>query len=305
MNTTLRLAVVVALAFASLSHASAQDTTATIDDALSAYQAEDYKTCADTLTALQEHGQAMPQGLELFYVECLAAADRSNEALAYLKKELPAGHIDLDELKTKDRPGLNKLRAGPRWGATLAEAEKETAVLQAKMDQPLRQELLARYEKDQAVRKEAIDEGGGPEAWEQTAPVDKANTAWLKSVVAEKGWPTRSMVGAEGASAAFYIAQHATHDPAFQEQVLGFLEAAMKKDEADPGQFAMLKDRVLRQQGKPQIYGTQFTTNADGTLSMQPTEDLPGLNKRRESVGLPSIEEYKRGMSELYKRKVN
>jgi len=44
---------------------------------------------------------------------------------------------------------------------------------------------------------------------------------------------------------------------AFQEKVLGLLQAAVKADEADSGQFAMLKDRVLRQQGKPQVYGTQ------------------------------------------------
>ncbi|WIX24644.1 hypothetical protein PUV44_18795 [Xanthomonas arboricola pv. corylina] len=61
------------------------------------------------------------------------------------------------------------------------------------------------------------------------------------------------MVGNDGASSAFYIAQHATLDPAFQEKVLGLLQAAVKADEADAGQFAMLKDRVLRQQGKPQV----------------------------------------------------
>ncbi len=128
--------------------------------------------------------------------------------------------------------------------------------------------------------------------------------AWLKQVVAEKGWPTRSMVGNDGASAAFYIAQHATLDPAFQDKVSGLLQAAVTADEADSGQFAILKERVSRQQGKPQVYGTQFQNNEDGSLSLQRTGDLKELNARHESVGLPSIEEFKQQMSEIYKRPV-
>lgn len=45
--------------------------------------------------------------------------------------------------------------------------------------------------------------------------------AWLKQVVDEKGWPTRSMVGSDGASAASYIAQHAKLDLGFPGEGVG------------------------------------------------------------------------------------
>jgi len=293
-----------ALGVASILQAHAQDSVATVDTALDAYEGKDFAKCADTLATLHRQAAVLPQGSELLYVECLSAAGRTDDALAYLAEELPNGRIDLDDLKHKDRPGLNRLRTTAGWSAALANAETLEAARQAKMDLPLRNELLARVEKDQAVRQKAIDEGGDAKAWQQTVPVDKDNTAWLKQVIAAKGWPTQTSVGEDGARAAFLIAQHADFDLAFQEQVLAALKIAVDQKEAEPSNLALLTDRVLRQQGKPQIYGTQFSDNDDGSMSLQPTEDLAGLNKRRASVGLPSIEEYKKTLSEIYGRPV-
>jgi hypothetical protein len=112
------------------------------------------------------------------------------------------------------------------------------------------------------------------------------------------------MVGTDGASAAFLIVQHSDADPKFQAQVLPLMEAAVAKQEADPDLFAMLTDRVLRAQGKPQRYGTQFMNNDDGSMSMQPTEDEANLDARRQKMGLPSIAEYKKILSETYHKPV-
>ncbi len=302
MNKTRRSTLAIALSLASLA-SQAQDA-ATIDDALGAYQAGDYAKCADTLTTLQSQVKEMPSGSELFFIECLAAAGRTEAALSYATKGLVEGRISLDELTTKDRPGLNKLRASNAWTPALAKAKALTAEHQASLNQPLRQELLARLEKDQAVRNKVIDEGGDAKAWEQTLRVDKDNAAWLKKVIAVQGWPNESLVGPDGAQAAFLIVQHASFDQSFQEQMLPELKAAVDRGQAKASNWALLTDRVLRQQGKPQIYGTQFQDNEDGSMSLEPTEDLAGLNKRRESVGLPTIEQYKLALSALYKRPV-
>ncbi|CTP92939.1 hypothetical protein XTPLMG730_3671 [Xanthomonas translucens pv. phlei] len=185
----------------------------------------------------------------------------------------------------------------------LAKAERLDAARQARIDQSLRQELLARVEKDQAVRQKVIAEGAGG-SWEQTVQVDRDNTAWLKKVVMEKGWPTKSMVGEDGSKAAFLIAQHATLDPTFQEQVLAQMQAALEQKEADPADFALLKDRVLLHQGKPQLYGTQFGTDPEGTMFLDNTQDLDGLDARRQAMGLPPIADYKKALSDLYHAKV-
>lgn len=300
----IRLLLAGMLALATLASARAQDAAATVDAALAAYEDKDYARCAGTLESLQHQAAVLPQGIELLYVECLSADGRTDEALAYLHDELPKGRIKLDDLRHKDRPGLNRLRATAGWAPMLAGAEKRDADHLAKLDQPLRKELLARMEKDQAVRRKAIDKGEDDKVWQQVEAVDRDNTSWLKAIISSKGWPTESMVGEDGAQAAFLIAQHASFDPAFQEQVLAALKIAVEQHEAEQGNLALLTDRVLRAQGKPQVYGTQFSNNDDGSMSMQPTEDRAGLNGRRASMGLPSIEEYKRILSETYRRPV-
>lgn len=63
---------------------------------------------------------------------------------------------------------------------------------------------------------------------------------------------------------------------------------------------ALLTDRVLRAQGKPQRYGTQFKPGADGSMVLEPTEDEAGLDARRRAVGLPSMAVYKRMLGEAY-----
>ncbi|MET0547656.1 MAG: DUF6624 domain-containing protein [Xanthomonas sp.] len=273
---------------------------ARLNDALAAYDAKDYGTCADTLARIDAAPAGLPSGGDLFYVECLAAAGRTETALAMLEARLAKGRIDVQELMHKDRPGLNQLRTSPAWPSLRARAETLAAARQARVDQPLRRELLARVEKDQAVRQKVIDMGNNPASWQQTVAVDQANTAWLKTVVTRQGWPTRTSVGEDGSKAAFLIAQHATLDPGFQEQVLALMQAALAQKEADPSDVAMLQDRVLLHQGKPQLYGTQFSTAPDGTMVMDQTQDVDGLDARRATMGLPPIAEYKTFLSEVY-----
>lgn len=297
------LALVAVLDIVSIFPAHAADAPS-VDAAFEAYEAKDYGKCADTLAVVNEGPAGLPSGMDLFYVECLSAAGRADAALGFLDKQVPLGRIDLEELKHKDRPGLNKLRATSGWTPMLAKAEKIDVQRQARIDQPLRQELLKRVEKDQVARRKAIAKDNNDGSWKQTIAVDQDNTAWLKKVVDEKGWPTRASVGEDGAKAAFLIAQHATLDPGFQEKVLEHMQAALEQKEADPAEFALLKDRVLLHQGKPQLYGTQFGRDPDGTMFLENAQDLSNLDARRQTMGLPPIAEYKKSLSEVYHAKV-
>jgi len=73
----------------------------------------------------------------------------------------------------------------------------------------------------------------------------------------------------------------------------------------DKSDYAMLNDRVLMEEGKPQVYGTQIKMAAtfDGEdMAMQlylwPVENPDALDSLRRSVGLSPIEEYLRSSSE-------
>lgn len=164
----------------------------------------------------------------------------------------------------------------------------------------LRRELLDRVKEDQKVREEmeaVFSKAAGkplqldPATRERWQAVDKANTGWLKLVVQRYGWPGKSLVGADGAHAAWLLLQHADHDAAFQKQCLPLLEKAVRAGEADGKDYAYLTDRVRVGEGKPQLYGTQMLLKEGGRYEPLPIEDEAKVDERRAAVGLPPLAE--------------
>lgn len=147
----------------------------------------------------------------------------------------------------------------------------------------LRAELLERAGRDQAAR-ESLPPGHDMQQWEEIVePVDQANTARLREIVAGHGWPGHQLVGEAAAHAAWLLAQHAP--PEFQEQCLPLLQDAVARGDASPRDLAYLMDRVLMHRGQPQIYGTQYLVS-EGILTLWTVQDPDGLDKRRAALGL-------------------
>lgn len=151
------------------------------------------------------------------------------------------------------------------------------------VDDVLAAELLERAARDQAAR-ESLPPHAGMQEWEQLVePVDRANTARLREIVGEHGWPGCQLVGEVAAHAAWLLAQHAP--PGDQEQYLPLLEDAVARGDASPRDLAYLRDRVLMHRGEPQLYGTQYMVK-DGVLMLWAVQDPDGLDRRRAALGL-------------------
>ena len=124
---------------------------------------------------------------------------------------------------------------------------------------------------------------------------DMQHAARMKEIVEQVGWPVKTMVGADGAFAAWLLVQHADLDPQFQERCLALMEQALREGEAEAKEVAYLTDRVRVNTGRPQVYGTQFHT-VDGVLVPRPLEDPEHVDERRKHVGLGTMEEYTKTM---------
>jgi hypothetical protein len=178
------------------------------------------------------------------------------------------------------------------------------------VNEDLRAELLRRNAADQEARERVlafpIHHTSPPPkeaepAIEALQTVDEDNTAWLKAIVHRHGWPGRALVGEAAASAAWLLVQHADHDAAFQRECLGLMEKAVERGDASAKDWAYLTDRVLRAEGRPQRYGTQFTDGPEG-LEPQPLEHPERVDERRASVGLGPLTEYRQQIISQYGR---
>jgi hypothetical protein len=98
------------------------------------------------------------------------------------------------------------------------------------------------------------------------------------------------------------LVQHAALEPEFQEQCVALLEKAVAAREAKGFHLAMLHDRVLIRQGKPQIYGSQHEVDENGKLYPLPIEDPVNVDHRRKEVGFEPLAERTQFLQEDYDR---
>lgn len=198
--------------------------------------------------------------------------------------------------------------AGSSYGQEPGQDTLEAAESAGPWEKALRQEVLGMHREDQEVREELVElmqAGGGIDsaAWRRLAArqdsVDRANTERLKEIIAVHGWPSTERAGREVASAALTIVQHATHDLAFQKEYLKFLESEYEAGRAPGEAVALLTDRTRQAEGKHQLYGTQVTIK-DGEVVVDPIEDEEEVDRRREALGLPPLEEYLQLLRQAY-----
>ena len=90
------------------------------------------------------------------------------------------------------------------------------------MDDALRAELLDLKEADQAFRKHM----------QELMEAEHARSRRIREIIEQHGWPGASLVGEDGASAAWLLVQHADDDPAFQERALELMRGAVERGDA-------------------------------------------------------------------------
>ena len=156
-------------------------------------------------------------------------------------------------------------------------------------------------EEDQRVLKELFMSGDLPseEYHPKMRAVHERNAAELKEIISNQGWPNIPHVGKKGAESAWLIAQHAVFDQDFMAECVGLLKQAAAADEAEGWQQAFLQDRILTMSGKEQLYGTQFDVDEEGWPVPFPITEPATVNKRREALGLNSLEER---LEQMYER---
>lgn len=255
-----------------------------------------------TAEALPLYRQAWEQGIRdensLYAAACSAALEgQKAEALTWLERSADVGFSQVEHMK-KD-PDLASLREDPAFARVVERVAANDAKRNVAQKPELRDELLRMVDEDQAARRAAgAAQFKDAAANERMKAIDVKNTARMKEIIAQVGWPTKTLVGERASKGAWLLVQHADLDPAFQKQCLPLLEKSVEAGEGTKKELAYLTDRILVAEGKPQRYGTQFHT-VDGKLVPRPIEDEANVDARRAAVGLGTLAEYNEQMQRM------
>ena len=166
-------------------------------------------------------------------------------------------------------------------------------------DLPLQAKLLAISESNrkgsaEIATAEAKHGRGAPEVQTTQNSVNERNIANLAKITALldlHGWIGPSQVGQPASNTIIYLLLSA--DPITRKKYLPMIRSAVQAHAADPAAFVLLEDQNALEEGRRQIYGTQFGRDEKtGQLYVRSLEDPDHVDERRASMGLGTMAEY-------------
>jgi len=278
--------------------AAAQTTSSSLLSAsFAAHMANDFRKAGE----LADQAFALPGaqiGAGSYYnAACSwARAGEPENAFRDLSRAAAAGWENLTQLTTDT--DLTTLHADRRWPKLLRQVEATLARTERTQNVPLKRELAAMHESDQGPRRamgpmQQRYPNGGPQLdslYQQMKLHDTQNEARVKAIIAQYGWPGPSLVGRAGSSTVFLVLQHA--NLATIQEYLPLIRQATAKGELGKGELALMEDRVLIFQNKPQVYGSQVRSNTAGKMEFFPIADEAHVDERRATMDLGPLAEY-------------
>ena len=134
------------------------------------------------------------------------------------------------------------------------------------------------YKSDQLIRNTDVP-------FKEVAMQDHANKESIISIIEKCGMPTLNDVSQEHMNTVWLILQHSGNK--YRKKYFPKIEAAVINGDLSKELFATMKDRILMDEGKPQLYGTQIKNRKLYTLAAPET-----VNDRRKEMGMNPIEQY-------------
>jgi len=118
------------------------------------------------------------------------------------------------------------------------------------------------------------------------AKEDHRNQELVISIIEKCGMPTLNEVTQEQMNAIWLGLQH-NADNKYRIKYFPLIEKAVKNGDLSKEQYALMKDRILMNEGKPQVYGSQIKNG-----KLYDLEEPETVNERRQEMGLEPIEDY-------------
>ncbi|MEM7086609.1 MAG: BT_3928 family protein [Bacteroidota bacterium] len=164
----------------------------------------------------------------------------------------------------------------------------------AVLDQKYRNLMQTDSEESRAAMAEAAgfqeDDYSMSSLWDKQNAIDQSNMIFIAKIFDSQGYPGTSVVGKESSSAAWFVLQHSMDEI---PKYFPLIKKAGEDGELSMRSVAMMEDRYLMSQNKPQKYGTQGSSREGLGGFIWPIENPETVNERRAEVGYTTtVEEY-------------
>jgi len=122
--------------------------------------------------------------------------------------------------------------------------------------------------------------------------IDRKNLEIVVSIIENCGMPTSKYIDKKHIVAIFLVLQHG--DNYHRKKYFHLIEQAVKNGDLQKSDYALMKDRILVSDGKPQIYGTQLTSTIydSNKFEVNQIEEPEYVDQRRAEMGLNPINDY-------------
>ncbi|SFN52534.1 hypothetical protein SAMN05421594_3162 [Chryseobacterium oleae] len=171
----------------------------------------------------------------------------------------------------------------------LATIQKDDQIYRELMQSDVSLEQKEKVMKEKNLTKEDITD----RLWSLMDEQDKVNLEKVEKIIAEYGYPGKSLVGEPENETTWFVIQHSSKI----NQYMPLIKAAADHQEIPFRLYAMMLDRQLMNDGKEQIYGTQGFSSHDGEKESDPIiwpiKDVKNVNKLRKEAGFyDTVESY-------------
>ncbi|MBX0291711.1 hypothetical protein K3G63_14770 [Hymenobacter sp. HSC-4F20] len=248
-----------------------------------------------------------PSAGDFYNAACAwSLAGNATKAFQYLDKATVAGWENIAHLKQDT--DLTSLHTDKRWQPMLTKLEATRAKVEAAYNKPLKQQLDSIYASDQGGRMKldaTMKQYGqkSPEVtalWKQIEETDARNLHKITTLLDQHGWPKKSEVGTTGTTTVFLVIQHSNLPT--MEKYFPMAKQAMERGDLAKPSFALLQDRLLMWQGKPQIYGSQLQGDPiTNKMAFYKIEDEAHVDERRAAIGMEPLASYAKRFGLDYK----
>lgn len=169
----------------------------------------------------------------------------------------------------------------------------------------LSESLSKMVNRDQEIQNLIMDNGGKDKNKSDSLNLLKnqifeSNYLKIKSIYEDIGYPSISKYGKENSYNYWLLVQHCDNDVLFQENILKKMKKLVNKNDVNKKNYAYLYDRVMKNKGAKQLYGTQFSyLPPNYELQILNIEDSINVDVRRKEVGLEPLSEYIKQMKDI------